>query len=220
VRLVALVLSAALLPLAAQGRSLLPWQAVPPLPWQPVLGPNSIATPPPPAGATTGDLEVQLFIDGTLRVVDARGGIRLLDGLPGRPLRAWRDGGTTLEGLGPWQFPSQTPLSHGLGALQWCALDFRPFLDGLLWILEDGEAFLTVVHPATGRIIYLPLPPGRDLSLRFLPDRLEVSAGRPEPGGASHWFLPWIALLPRLAALGPRPQASPRGTALVPFPHE
>lgn len=219
-RLVALLLTAAALPLAAQSRAELPWQAVPPLPWQPVLRPSPEAAP-PPAAVPGRDLQVQVTGDGTLRITDARGDIRLLDGLPGRPLHAWRDGGVTLpQAAGTWSFPAKTPLSQGLGALQWCAEDFRPFLDGLLWILEDGEAVLTVVHPATGRRVYLPLPSGRDLSLRFLPDRLEVAAGRPEPGGASHWYLPWIALLPRLAGLGPRPGTGSRGTALAPFPKE
>lgn len=219
-RLATLVLTA-LGPLAAQVPSHLPWQLVQPLPWQPVLrasGDTGAGAPPAPS---SGSLQVQVSPDGTLRVVDAQGVIRLLTGLPGRPLRAWRDGGVPLAVAdGSWRFPARTPLAKGLGALQWCAEDFRPFLDGLLWILGDGETILAVVHPATGRIIYLPLPPGQDFALRFLPDRLEVTARQPDPGGASRWFLPWMAFLPRLAALGPKPDTAPKGTALVPFPQD
>ena len=207
-------------PLLAQGGPRLPWRGLAPLAWQPVLHPPEGAVPPPPA-PSTGSLRVQVSPEGTLRVVDARGVIRLRAGLPGRPRRAWRDGGVPLEApTGTWRFPARTPLAQGIGTLQWCAADFRPFLDGLLWILCDGGAVLAVVHPATGEILYLPLPPGRSFTLRLLPDRLEVDAERPEPGSASRWFLPWIALLPRLAELGPRPRALPRGTALDPFPSQ
>lgn len=206
--------------LAAQGRPALPWERVPPLVWQPepwraaaeVLGP-----PVPSAGPMT----LQLSGDGTLRVGDARGLVRLQAGLPGRPLRAWRDGGLPLEAAaGTWSFPANSPLAGGLGGLKWRADDFRPSLAGLFWVLEDGEAFLSVVHPATARIIHLPLPPGRDLRIRFLPDRLEVAAGDVEAGAPRQWSLPWMGLLPRLAGLGPHPAPPKAGTALAPFPRD
>ena len=38
------------------------------------------------------------------------------------------------------------------------------------------------------------------------------------PGNARAWSVPWIGLLPRLAALGARPNPGPQGTALNPFP--
>lgn len=222
-RLGTLLLTAATLvavPLGAQAHPLLPWERVMPLPWQPA--PRAAPEPEGPEPTPSdGPLRVQVTPDGTVRVVDGRGLVRLQEGLPGRPLRVWRDGGLPLEpAMGTWRFPAETPLGQGLGALRWCATDFRPFLQGLCWVMEDGEGLLAVIHPATGRSIYLPLPPGRDLSLRFLPDRLEVVAGRAEPGGASRWVLPWIGLLPRLAGLAPRPDTGPKGTALAPFPHE
>jgi hypothetical protein len=166
-------------------------------------------------------MSVLLAGDGTLRVSDARGLVLLLTGLPGRPLRAWRDGGVPLDAAsGAWGFPADSPLAQGLGGLRWCAEDFRPFLRGLLWVLEDGEGFLTVVHPATARVIHLPLPPGRDLRVRFLSDRLEVAAGDVEKGAPRQWSIPWMGLLPRLGALGPQPEPPKVGTALAPFPKD
>lgn len=206
--------------LRAQARQTFPWAQVMPLPWQPSSRPGADPGTMPMA-ASSGPLILGISGDGTVRVVDGRGLVRLQEGLPGRPMRAWRDGGIPLAtATGTWQFPAATPLLQGLGALRWCAEDFRPFLRGLCWVMEDGEGYLAVIHPATGRIIYLPLPSGRDLSLRFLPDRLEVTAGHAESGAPSRWALPWIGLLPRLAALGPRPEPAQRGTALAPFPHE
>lgn len=230
-RLGALLLSAAALaaapgPTPAQGaaprsRPTLPWERAAPLAWQAepwVAVPRVID---PEAESEVGPMTITLSGDGTLRVSDARGLICLLEGLPGRPLRVWRDGGTRLGApTGSWRFPEDSPLSQGLGNLRWCADDFRPFLRGLLWVLEDGEAFLSVVHPATARVIHLPLPPGRDLEIRFLPDRLQVAAGDVEKGAPRQWSIPWMGLLPRLAALGPRPNPPQAGTALAPFPRE
>jgi len=205
---------------AAQGHAGLPWERAAPLAWQaePWVAPAVVAGLP---AASTGPMTVLLTGDGTLRISDARGLIRLLAGLPGRPLRAWRDGGVPLEAAwGTWGFPTDSPLAQGLGGLRWGAEDFRPFLRGLLWVLEDGEGFLTVVHPATARLVHLPLPPGRDLRIRFLPDRLEVAAGDVEKGAPRQWSIPWMGLLPRLAALGPRPDPPKVGTALAPFPKD
>lgn len=204
----------------AQERPRLPWEGLQPLSWQ--AGP--VSEPPSPAPlprASQGPLRVSLSEDGTLQVREGRGLVRLQAGLPGRPIKAWRDGGLPLPvSSGTWNFPVDSPLSQGLGGLRWCAQDFRPFLSGLLWVLEDGEGVLTVVHPATARLMYLPLPPGRDLELHFLPDRLEVVAGAVDRGAPRQWVLPWMGLLPRLAALGPHPSTVPAGTALSPFPRE
>ena len=219
-RLVALLLTAAasLAPtMAAQGRAHLPWERQLPLDWQAqARGSTETAEP---AVASTGAVLVTITGDGTVQVRDPRGLVQLQAGLPGRPLRAWRDGGIPLPApTGEWHFPEDTPLKQSLGALGWCAEDFRPFLQGLLWVIEDGEAYLTVLHPATGRLIYLPLPSGRDLQLRFRKDHLEVLAGEAEKSAPRRWVLPWIGLLPRLAALGPHPNPSKPGTALAPFP--
>jgi len=222
VRLGALFLTAAALAapqLAAQGRQPLPWESLQPLDWQ--AGPGVAASVPYEATPSSGPVEARLTVDGTLSVKDARGIIRLQTGLPGRPLKAWRDGGIPLSTpYGGWPFPADSPLSQGLGGLLWGAADFRPFLRGLLWVIEDGESVLTVAHPATARVIHLPLPPGRDLHLNFLPDRLEVGAGEVDKGAPRRWSIPWMGLLPRLAALGPQAGPAKAGSALAPFPKD
>ena len=222
-RLGALLLTLAALAaptLGAQGRPTLSWEKVMPLEWQSGTFParaEGSAVPP----ASSGPVTATLTGDGTLSLRDARGIIRLKTGLPGRPLKAWRDGGLVLaSATGTWAFPLDAPLSQGLGGLQWAAEDFRPFLRGMLWILDDGEGFLCAVHPATARVVFLPLPPGRELSLRFLPDRLEVVAGEVDKGAPRQWSIPWMGLLPRLAALTPHRDPAKGGTALAPFPKE
>jgi len=206
--------------LGAQGRQPLAWEHPLPLDW--LAGPSLAGTAAPwTPVASSGPLRAEVSGDGTLRIMDGQGIVRLQAGLPGRPLKAWRDGGVVLSvPAGTWTFPTETPLAQGLGGMGWCAADFRPFLRGLLWILEDGEGFLTVVHPATARVIHLPLPPGRDLSLRFLADRLEVAAGEVDQGAPRQWSLPWMGLLPRLVALGMASDPAKAGSALAPFPKE
>ena len=205
---------------SAQERPALAWERVMPLAW----GIESVEPPPPvpsPPAVSTGPQVAQLTVDGTLRILDERGRILLKTGLPGRPLRAWRDGGVALPAAsGSWGFPLDSPLTQGLGTLQWSSPDFRPFLRGLLWVLEDSESFLSVIHPATARVIHLPLPPGRDLQIRFLPDRLDIQAGDVDRGAPRRWSIPWMGLFPRLSDLGPQPTPAKPGTALVPFPKD
>lgn len=202
--------------LLAQGglehRRLLPWEQAARLPWQPLdRVPAGVA---PPTGPSAGGLTVRLDADGTLRVLEGKGLRRLLVGLPGRPVRAWRDGGIPLEApFGAWTFPEDTPLSHGLGALAWEAEDLRPSLQGLLWVLEDGENHLTVLHPATGRLVHLPLPPGDFHEVGFQKDRLVVRTGGRPPA----WSLPWVALMPAFIHLGSRDKAPPQGGVFNPF---
>lgn len=238
-RLAVLVFTAGLAaPLAAQARLPLPWETAPALSWRAGLGSdvgtaaNAGAEDPIPSGIPSnspiGPITVKLSADGTLRIMGAKGVRRLRLGLPGRPLRAWRDGGipldlTMLESRNEsWRFPSDTPLAKGIQALPWGGEDFRNALSGLLWILDDGEHFLTVVHPATARVVFLPLPAGQDFSVRVTPGYLELLEN-PRKGSSSaprRWSLPWLVLLPQFANLA-RPEESPTpGTALLPFPKD
>jgi len=220
VRLAILCLTCALA-LSAQAPvpSGLPWRAAGALPWQ-MDAPDAPPEPMPAASAQTDlPLTVRMAMDGHIRVTDAKGLIRMRLGLPGRPLKAWRDGGVPVPDLKePLRFPAHTPLQLGLGGMPVGALDFRPALEGLLWILDDDENILTVLHPATAQVAYLDLPGGQDLTLVFRPDRLELQdAGVP----GSCWTLSWLALLPQFIQLGVDTALhQPRGTALLPFPRE
>lgn len=222
-RLVALLLTSLLAPvLPAQvpqighGPRSLPWQTGATPPWQPL---EALPSPQPGTAAPSqGAATVRLSEDGTLEVWNGAGVRTLRFGLPGRPHRAWRDGGIPLDGArGTWTFPESDPLAAGLGGLDWNAGDFRNSLQGLLWVLEDGERVLTVVHPATAQVVYLPLPRGEDFDLIFEPTRLVLRAGQGAVSQDRAWALPWLALLPQFARLGPPAIQPPKGTALKPF---
>jgi len=209
--------------LAAQETRHLPWDHAPSLPWRASLA-SELADPPPLLPLPEdGPLCVSLDSDGALKVTDAKGIILLRMGLPGRPLRVWRDGGRLLPGTsGTWRFPAQTPLQRGIGALPLGQPDFRPGLEGTLWILDDEERLLTVLHPATSRVAYLTLPGGTGLDLQFLPDHLVVRQGPQTSAlGRSHsaWSLPWLSLLPQFILLGTSLPTLKPGTALVPYPN-
>lgn len=230
--LAALVFAA---PLAAQTLPPLPWETAPTVSWRAGLGSAAKTTEDAKAENSTprlnkkdGSITVKLSADGTLRIIDARSVRRLRLGLPGRPLRAWRDWGVPLDlaalksSNGSWRFPNRTLLSKGIQALPWGGEDFRNALVGLLWILDDGEHFLTVVHPATARVVFLPLPQGQDLSVRMTPGYLELleTPSQGSSGASRRWSLPWLALLPQFAKLA-RPEDTPLpGTALAPFPKD
>lgn len=199
----------------------LPWEAAPMPAWEWVSGGEAQAPPAPLSEGQSGPLRLGLTPDGRLRVVDAQGTVRMSLGLPGRPARAWRDGGRVLEGVGPWAFPDRTPLQARRVEALLGAGDGRPGLEGLAWFLDDGERVVTVVHPATGRVVFLRLPEGEGFTLAFHPQHLELLEV-PEPGGriqGRRWRLPWLLLLPHLAGLLPAGPPA-RGTALVPFPRE
>jgi hypothetical protein len=233
VRLVTLVLTGALALAgltaaaaepAAQASGL-PWLKAGALPWQ--MGQPGPAPAPYTVLPTQSffTLTVNLAPDGALRITDAKGVIRLRTGLPGRPLKAWRDWGTPVANLfGPLAFAERSPLQRGIGGLPVGAPDFRAALEGLLWILDDDESFLTVIHPATAQVAYLRLPGGQGLNLAFYPDRLEVQqpAAPGQPGAfATCWTLHWLALLPQFVQLGKDPSLDrPKGTALLPFPKD
>lgn len=165
--------------------------------------------------------------DGTMHLVGDKGVRRLRTGLPGRPLRVWRDAGIPIPLAGleaanaSWRFPGDTPLSRGIQTLPWGGDDFRIALTGLLWIIDDGEHFLTVVHPATARVLYLPLPPGQDFALRVTPGYLELLENPREASTSAprRWSLPWLALLPHFAKLARPDDIATPGTALIPFPN-
>ncbi len=219
-------------PSAAQTLPPLPWETAPTVSWRAGLGSAGTAIdaaaegPTPLKSQDDGPITVKLSADGTLRIIGAKSVRRLRLGLPGRPLRAWRDWGIPLDlaslksSNASWRFPNGTLLSKGIQALPWGGEDFRIALGGLLWILDDGEHFLTVVHPATARVVFLPLPPGQDFMVRMTPGYLELLE-TPSQGSSSasrRWSLPWLALLPQFAKLA-RPEDIPLpGTALLPFP--
>ncbi len=190
------------------------------LPWR-ITGGGAPPSPPPAPRFTT-PLQVLIREDGSVHVYNSKG-LRLWRmGLPGRPQRLWRDGGHPIQGpKAPLGFPEQTLLTQGMGAWPLTAPDFRPTLEGLLWVLDDGERCLTVLHPATCQALSFLLPEVENLQIQFHPDRLEVW-GRDEGGPTRglHWAVAWKSLLPhflKLAQPAPRP---PKGTALNPFPQQ
>ena len=222
-RLVPLLLTAVLgVPGAAQTARVLPWEGLQTPYWQGLFEDPPVS--PPPAQVQSGPLRVRIGVDGTLAVLDSSGVIRLRSGLPGRPLRVWRDGGVPVPP--PWTavpFPraAENPL---FSEAFWIHADPRKGLAGLLWIQDDGERILSLVHPATGKVAFFPLPEGNGMDLAFLASGL-VAAERPAegagPGGRlRRWILPWVALVPILARLAPPAEAPRAGTALQPFPKE
>jgi hypothetical protein len=121
----------------------------------------------------------------------------------------------------PCQFPAETPLSKGLGNLPLAGDDFRNALQGLLWIMDDGERRITVVHPATQQVVYLPLPAGQNWEVNLYPDRLEVqekASQREEHRETACWSISWLILLPQFVRLSLPPPAGNPGTAFHPFP--
>lgn len=214
-RLVALLLSLAGLATRAEVPSqLLPWIKEPVPTWR-ASQPSPAAGPLPEPVRREQNLSVFLGQEGSLKVFDARGLLKLRTGLPGRPLKVWRDGGRpVVSWTAPIPFPAQSPFGRGIGAWPLGEGDFRKGLEGLLWVLEDGERHLSVVHPATAQVVHLALPSCEDPEIRFLEGALELRSGR------SAWTLPWSSLLPQLVRLATPAPAPPLGTALSVFPKE
>lgn len=217
-RLGALLLTPAIL--AAQSK--LPWDADTRVPWESTLPSTPAAALPLEDDPSVPQCRVLLSGDGTLRISDAHGKVLYRLGLPGRPVRILRDAGVPMDlAAFPASFPLRTPLTQGLGGLPLAGGDFRPALKGLLWILDDGEQRITLVHPATERVVYLPLPAGQGWELHLLPDRLEIRE-KAAPAGERRetpcWSVPWLVLLPQFVRLSvPQPAGNP-GTAFHPFP--
>lgn len=220
-RLGALLLTPAILTAQAS----LPWKDASELPWETAVpGDLPSPLPPEPDAASGAHVLVSLSEDGTLRISDHKGRVRLRLGLPGRPLRILKDAGTPMALSDfPSDFPLETPLSQGFGHLPLAGSDFRGALKGLLWIVDDGERQITLVHPATHQAVFLPMPPGQDWELGLYPDRLEVrepAAPQGERQETACWSLPWLVLLPQFMRLSlPPPEGNP-GTAFHPFPQE
>lgn len=214
-----------LLGLQGQTPRALPWEKLPRPPWEGRFEADPEAPPPPapPAPAPPAH-RVRITGDGALTVLDGRGVVRLRTGLPGRPRAVWRDGGHPVPG--PWPAVPFGPAQRGPALAEdfWSAGDPRRALAGLLWILDDGERTLTLVHPATARVAFLPLPETEGVDLRFLPAGLEALERLPEgaegPRRGRRWVLPWVALLPSLLRLEPPAGSQQRGTALQPFPKD
>lgn len=221
-----LLISATLGAQVPGGQKALPWERLQEPPWQlGAVGPDPLPMVPRTRTPEKLPLRVELRGDGSLRILDERGLVTLRTGLPGRPVRAWRDAGTVLDlSREVFRFPARSGLRGGIpGVLIAPGEDARHLLEGLLWILDDGERVLSVLNPAQGQLIFVPLPAGSDLDLRFHADRLEVwSGGGSLPGRRERvvWTLPWVALLPQFLSLAsPRP-AGPPGTALKPYPSQ
>ena len=215
-----------LIPAALTAQAPLAWNQASELPWETALpGAPSLPLPVETAPATPVPQRlVSLSGDGTLRISDARGRVTLRLGLSGRPLRLMRDAGSpmTLADF-PCLFPAETPLTKGLGSLPLAGDDFRNALKGLLWIVDDSERRITLVHPATQQVVYLPLPAGQDWEVYLHPDRLEVRERTfpvEERRDSACWSIPWLILLPQFVRLSlPPPKGNP-GTAFQPFPPE
>ena len=216
-----------LMPAALAAQSKLPWDVDSRVPWESTL---PSAAPAPlslsPGGGdtrTSANCRVMLTEDGTLRISDHQGRILFRLGLPGRPVRVLRDAGTPMALTEfPAFFPTRnTPLTEGLGGLPLVGGDFRPALEGLLWILDDGEQRITLVHPATERVVYLPLPTGQGWEIHLQPDRLEIREKAPPAGERREtacWSVPWLVLLPQFVRLSVPQPVGNRGTAFHPFP--
>lgn len=212
-RLVPLLLSLSGAVAFAQGQ-VLPWIKEPAPAWR-AAPPAAPASALPPAVAKDRSLQVLLGPEGSLKVYDGRGRLKLRTGLPGRPLRVWRDGGIPVESWeAPLAFPARAPFGRGLGAWPMGGGDFRQGLEGLLWVLEDGERHLSVVYPGAAQVVHLALPPCETPELRFLEGGLELRSGR------SAWTLPWVSLLPQFIRLATPAPAPPTGTAVAVFPRE
>lgn len=219
-RLVALLTAVLALPAAAQAARALPWEGLPVPPWQGRFDDPQEGPAPVPVLPTSAALRVRLAADGAFRVLDGRGVVRLRAGLPGRPLRVWRDGGVPVPA--PWNaipFPPEAgnPL---FSEAFWAQADPRRGLAGLLWIQDDGERTLSLVHPATGKVAFLPLPEVAGVELRFLAAGLVAEERSGSGGRVRRWILPWVALAPALARLAPPAEPPKAGTALQPFPRE
>jgi hypothetical protein len=197
----------------AQAPSTVPWKAVAPSPELPGIAEASTTVPMP--------LSVHITGDGLVRIFDGKG-LRLLRiGLPGRPYKIWRDGGVPVPDFRePLLFPAITPLQKGMAGIALNQKDFRKALEGLLWIMDDGQRIMTIIHPTTSQVVHIDLPTADKLNAWFYPDHLEVGQERLAGDRVEllRWSIPWMAILPQLLVLAMPAPRPPLGTALAPFP--
>jgi|GEM_PF-457448 len=166
---------------------------------------------------SNADLTVKVNRDGTIAIYNRNGIRQLRFGLPGRPISMWRDAGQPIASFGQFSFPSHTPLSSNFKSASEETSDFLSNLSGLLWILDDGEEYLTIVHSATYQYVFIHLPGGRDLELRFHPNHLEIYK-KPSPDGNSQsWILSWKDFLPVLQTLAKGHATQTHFSALTPY---
>lgn len=166
-------------------------------------------------------LSMLLSANGAIRITDSSGLIRFRLGLPGRPQKVWRDSGTRVTDifsniLLPTRSPLQKPIENILANMS----DFRPNLEGLIWILGDDENFLTIINPATSQAVYLLLPAGQDLTIAFHSDRIEILEEQPKDYKKvrTSWSLYWLTLLPQFIQLGKNSNFNQlQDTAILPF---
>jgi len=184
-----------------------PWRAVEPMP-----EPRKLQIKQPKA-----DLTVDVNRDGTIAIYSLNGIRQLRFGLPGRPVSMWRDAGQPIASFGRFSFPSQTPLSTNFKSVSEETSDFLNNLAGLLWIIDDSEEYLTIVHSATCQYVFLHLPGGRGLELRFHPEHLELCQSDSIDSFTHGWTLPWKELLPVLQHLARRSATPKHGSALIPY---
>jgi len=163
------------------------------------------------------DLTVAVNRDGTIAIYNRDGVRRLRFGLPGRPISMWRDAGQPLASFGRFAFPSHTPLSANFRNASEETSDFLNNLTGLLWILDDGEEYLTIVHSATNQYVFLHLPGGRDLELRFHPEHLELCKKGLIDSHSQSWTISWKELIPVLQELAKRHATPAQVSALTPY---
>ena len=206
--------------IGAQG---LPWES------QSLNPPWLVVNPMPESGRViikqqNADLTVRVDRDGTIVIVNQKGIKHLRLGLPGRPVSIWRDAGQPLDSVGWFPFPSHTPLSTSFNRISKETSDFLNNLAGLLWIFDDSEEYLTIVHPATFQHAFLSLPSGKDLELRFHPDCLELYKRGPRDSNSVSnsvsWAISWKDLVPIFHELAKPSVTLPRGTALAPYPQK
>ena len=188
----------------SNAEGILPWKNAKPLPWQ-ITKPGPIELPYSTPG-TPCYLPIKVFIspNGAIKITGKGGRILLRLGLPGRPQKVWRDCGNIVTDIfSPISFPMHPPPRKRSGDLLTDVLDFRPNLEGLLWIIDDDESVLTIISPATSQVVYLSLPAGQDLTLSFHPDHIEIIEGLSKSSSKERvsWSLYWLTLVPHFIQL-------------------